>query len=654
MSVPEIAYRVQQTVTTAAQQFGIGAAVDVPAPDLTRNARPFVASDAGVEVYAYVAAADRLLERRFTVFDREYVYADLPQWNRDPKTGKIAPLAFGKTLDYRDEDVVGDIKYVWEINRHLDLVTLAQAYRLTEDRKYLDALRRLLESWLDQCPYLLGPNWSSSLELGIRLINWSIIWQLVGGLEAPFFQRTTGAAFRDRWLASIYQQMHFLQGHFSRYSSANNHLIGEAAGLYVGATVWPYWSATVHWRARARRELVRECLRQNAADGVNREQAIAYQQFVLDFLLFAALAGRANGDDFPVEYWQRIERMLEFIAAMMDVGGNVPMIGDADDGYVMRLSREPDFCFFRSLLATGASVFRRSDLKAKARHFDDKSRWLLGKKGADVFADLPDKPLGPVRRAFTDGGYFILGADFDTSREIRIVADAGPLGYQSIAAHGHADALAFTLSTGGHEFLVDPGTYAYHTERWWRDYFRGTAAHNTVRIDGENQSVIGGSFMWTQHAQVHSVAWHADTAFDRLSATHGGYARLTDPCQHTRDLVFDKTARMLRVTDLIRCGERHRAEIFWHFAEDVKVVVDSEGMVLAEKEGHRLRLTPQYPVPVKASVYRGEVSLPAGWISRRFGIKEPTTTVVWRTEIMGTTRLNCVLECMTTTKEGAT
>ena len=94
----------------------------------------------------------------------------------------------------------------------------------------------------------------------------------------------------------------------------------------------------------------------------------------------------------------------------------------------------------------------------------------------------------------------MLGSRFGTRDELRIVADAGPLGYLSIAAHGHADALAFTLSAHGQELLIDPGTYAYHTEREWRDWFRGTAAHNTVTLDDENQSVIGGNFMWLQRA----------------------------------------------------------------------------------------------------------------------------------------------------------
>ncbi len=653
MSPLEVAYRLRQRLGVKAQQFGILTAHKVPIPNTSRPAYAFVGLGARPDAERLTAQAEAVLAGRVTVFDREYTFADLPEWNRDPKTGRVAPLVFGKNIDYRDEYTVGDIKYLWEINRHLDLVALAQAYRLTGGKKYLDALRRLLESWFDQCPYLLGVNWTSSLELGIRLVNWSLIWQLIGGLDATLFLGARGAAFRDRWLTVIYQHMHFIQGNLSRFSSANNHLIGEAAGLYVAATTWPFWDTTFRWRAKARRELVREAIRQNAPDGVNREQAISYQQFVLDFLLLAGLAGRANADDFPVEYWQRIERMLEFIAAVMDVRGNVPMIGDADDGYVVRLAAGPTSSVYRSLLATGAAIFRRGDFKVKAGAFDDKSRWILGQKGEEAFADVAERlPAATVRRAFSDGGYYLLGADFETPREVRIVADAGPLGYQSIAAHGHADALAFTLSLAGHEFLIDPGTYAYHTERWWRDYFRGTAAHNALRIDGENQSVIGGSFMWTHHANVQVKTWETGPHSDRLIAWHGGYSRLVDPVRHERELLFDKGKGCLNVSDVVECAGTHYVECFWHFAEDVHVVV-GDGFALAEKGGHKLRLIPEYPLPVKVSVYRGDATIPAGWISRRFGAKSPTTTLVWRVEIARSVRLNARLECVFGTPRGA-
>ena len=79
--------------------------------------------------------------------------------------------------------------------------------------------------------------------------------------------------------------------------------------------------------------------RQNAPDGGNREQAFAYQTFVLDFLLLAGLAARARGEDFSPVYWRRIEVMIDFLASMTNVAGRLPMIGDADDGYVVKLAR---------------------------------------------------------------------------------------------------------------------------------------------------------------------------------------------------------------------------------------------------------------------------------------------------------------------------
>ncbi|MBI3899620.1 MAG: alginate lyase family protein [Gammaproteobacteria bacterium] len=644
MSVPEVAYRLQQKLSAQVQQIGVATAQSVPAPEI-RPVSAFMAVDAVVVPDRYVAAADRILAGHLTVFDCEYTYRDVPEWNRDPKSHRVAPLAFGKTLDYRDELQVGDIKYLWEPNRHLHLVTLAQAYRLTADPRYLRGLQRQLDSWFAQCPYLRGPNWTSSLELAIRLINWSLAWQLIG--SPPERERQPEwQAFEQRWLQAIYRHQHFIRGHFSRFSSANNHLIGEAAGLYIGATTWPFWRQTPEWRAAARRELLRETLQQNGADGVNREQAISYQQFVFDFQLLAGLAGRKNGDDFPIEYWQRLETMLEFVAALMDVGGNVPMIGDADDGYVTALPQVSEFCPYRSLLATGASLFERGDFKTKAGTFDDKSRWLLGEEGAQTFRRVPaTSPASTLPRAFPEGGYYVLGSDFDTAEEVRIVADAGPLGYQRIAAHGHADALAFTLSIGGNEFLIDPGTYAYHTERKWRDYFRGTAAHNTVRIDGADQSVIGGSFLWTQHADVTCESWQPGVDNDRWRGAHTGYCRLTDPVRHKRELVFEKHRRCLRLTDIIECSGRHRVERFWHFAEDVAVQLDDEGRVIAERNGRRLLLTP-IDAAVTATLYRGDNARPAGWVSRRFGVKQPTTTVVWQNQISGTVRLSVTLECL--------
>jgi len=638
MSAGEVWHRVYQKIMSRLQKFGLAIVGSVPPADLSRVARSFVGWDSSVTPGPYLRAADGILAGELKVFSLNCQFGSTPDWNRDQKTGTIAPLAFGKTLNYRDESVVGDIKYLWEPNRHLHLVTLAQAYHQSGEQRYLDGLRHQLESWLDQCPYLRGPNWTSSLELAIRLINWSIAWQMIGGVGSAVFAGPGGAQFRGRWLRSIYEHLHFIRGHFSRYSSANNHLIGELSGLFVGCVTWPFWPDTAKWQQVAKDGLEHEALLQNAADGVNREQAISYQQFVLDFLLLAGLAGRENHDAFPEPYWRCIESMLEFLASVMDVNGNVPMIGDADDGYAVRLSQDVAFCPYRSLLATGAVLFKRGDFKAKAGRLDDKTRWLLGAAADKAYPGIPaNVTVLPTRREFRESGYYILGSEFETPRELRVVADAGPLGYLSIAAHGHADALAFTLSVGGREILIDPGTYAYHTQHKWRDYFRGTAAHNTVIVDGENQSEIGGNFLWLRKANVTCELWETGSKSDHFIGSHDGYRRLDDPVVHRREILLEKAGRRIVVTDVLDCAGQHKAECRWHFSEACEVWL--EGRVLyARNGGFVVSLRLADPV-LKFEIHNGEEDPPRGWVSRSFDAKIPTVTAVVSFAVLGRTTM---------------
>jgi hypothetical protein len=643
MSLIEIAHRFQQWVRTHLQRRGFFAASLTWVADTRTNSPAWIAKPSILATEAYITAADSISAGYLDVFSLHGTSIGCPpRWNRDPGGGLEFPLTFGAQLNYRNLGGGADIKFVWEPNRHLQLVTLAQAYSFTGSDTYLQALHLQLGSWLEQCPYLLGPNWSSSLEAGIRLINWSIVWQLVGGSQSPLFDGTVGIDLHDRWLTSIYQHMHFIRHGFSRHSSANNHLIGEAAGLFVATRTWLYWQNGRAWGDLAQNILDREALLQNAPDGGNREQAFAYQQFVLNFLLIAGLAARASGTDFNRKYWERIEAMIEFIASMMDVGNNVPMVGDADDGLVIRLSQEPDWSPFRSLMATGAILFRRSDFRTKAARLDEQTRWLLGDEACETFDKLKPDPGGlPVRRSYPESGYYILGDRFETPEEVRVIADAGSLGYLSIAAHGHADALSITLSVGGKEFLVDPGTYAYNVERRWRDYFRGTAAHNTVRLDGMDQSEIGGSFLWLRKAQAHCEQWSPGETRDVLAASHDGYRRLEDPVIHRRTLSFDKRLRQMLVTDEIECKAKHTVEICWNFAEQCDVYILDENVV-ATREGFCVTLQLVDGIS-KLQLFHGNEDRPAGWVSRHFGVKVPAPTAIWFAEVSGNSRFTTLV-----------
>ncbi|MGH8732690.1 MAG: alginate lyase family protein, partial [Burkholderiales bacterium] len=373
--------------------------------------------------------------------------------------------------------------------------------------------------------------------------------------------------------------------------------------------------------------------------GVNREQAVSYQQFVLDLLPLCMLAGKANKQWFSADYESRIESMLDYLASIMDSGDNVPMFGDADDGLAMRLAPQTDFCPYKSLLASGALLFRRGDFKLKAGRLDDKTRWLFGADADAQFASLDAETTRlPPRQTFPEGGYFVLGCGFETREEIRLVADAGPLGYRSIAAHGHADALSFSLSAGGLEFLVDPGTYAYHTQERWRQYFRGTAAHNTLRIDGLDQSVPGGNFMWLRKARAGCSLWLSSTEQDSFEGWHDGYMRLDDPVKHRRLIQLNKSARQVLIEDTLEMGEEHEVELLFHCAEHCRIDAVPQGYLVSRGDASIRILLPQLE-GWSAAVHRGSLAPILGWVSYAFDQRQPTSTIVWRARLSGTSRL---------------
>lgn len=643
MGAAEIIWRVQQIAQKKAAKYGLGLVSKVPAPRWPAATRHFIEAGQLPDTAALLAAAERILAGRWRVFAlHDAPLGFPPEWNRDPKTATLAPMILGKAIDYRSEALVGDIKYLWEPSRHLELATLALAARASGEARYAQAARALLESWLSQCPYPLGVHWTSSLELAVRLLNWSVAWQLLGGADSPLFQGAEGQAFQRRWLDAIYQHCHFIAGYFSRHSSANNHLLGEYMGLYIASVTWPCWPESKRWHRVAKAGLEEEALRQNFADGVNKEQAVYYQHEVMDMLILCQRAASAQGDTFSAAYLQRLERLADFICSMMDVGGNVPMTGDADDAQMVRLSYEAGWSPYRSLLVSCAVLFGRADFKRKAGDFDDKNRWLFGAAGLQQWQALDASAAEAPVMAFPQGGYFLLGSDFGTPDEVRVVVDCAPLGYLSIAAHGHADALAFTLSVAGEELLTDPGTYAYHTQKKWRDYFRSTPAHNTVSIDGLDQSEIGGNFMWLKKANARMIAHETNSDVQVFEGQHDGYARLADPVLHRRHIEFNLNNKCIVVKDILQCTNVHDIAVHWQFGDDC-VVTLGEGHLQAQGQRSGLRMRCSHGVP---ELLRGSETPPGGWISRRFDEKAPIVSAAWRVQVQGTTEIVTHIELM--------
>jgi hypothetical protein len=164
----------------------------------------------------------------------------------------------------------------------------------------------------------------------------------------------------------------------------------------------------------------------------------------------------------------------------------------------------------------------------------------------------------------------------------QLMIDAGPQG-TGHSGHGHADALSIRLSLDGHRILIDPGTYSYISGSEDRDWFRGTGAHNTLRVDSLDQAVPEGPFAWSSIPNVKAEVWLNGQTFDFFVGSHDGYRRLPDPMLHRRSL-FHVKGGLWFVRDGAEGQGSHLLETFWHFALGLQVRQE-QGILVAESPG---------------------------------------------------------------------
>jgi len=553
-----------------------------------------------------VATAEALLAGEASYFGVPRRDLVNPDWSLDPVSGRHAPLTeYAFDIDHRDERVVGDIKQVWEPSRHQHLTVLAAAYARTGDDRYAHRVADHLKSWWAANPPLRGVHWRSGIELGIRLLSWVWVRRLLAGWPgaAGLFEENPEALhqiwWHQRWLATFP----------SRGSSANNHVLAEAAGALAAACAFDWFAESPRWRDSALADLDTHLERNTFDSGLNRELATEYHGLVLELVLAAAAEADAAGTPVPASTWHTVRRMTDALASIVDEKLCPPRQGDADDGHGLILDGDGTNRW-ESLLATGAALFGAPDWWPKSS-MDVRATLLAS------LARPPELPADrPARRVdhFADAGLTILRRNGIWCR-----CDGGPHGFGGISAHAHADALSLEVRCGGVDVLADPGTYCYHTEPEWRRYFRSTIGHNTLELDGTDQSSSGGPFLWTRHARAHVLVAHTPPAgVARWTAQHDGYR-----VPHVRTVELDGTE--LRVHDQVPDETRHPCRLAFHLGPTVHMELDGELARLSWPGG---AATLELPAGLFWRAHHGETGPPLGWYSPGFGRKVPTTTLV--------------------------
>jgi Heparinase II/III-like protein/Heparinase II/III N-terminus len=571
-------------------------------------------------------AADELLGGQWQVFARTRDdLAPAPDWFLDPRTGVRAPSdVYCFDIDHRDEAAVGNVKYVWELSRHQHTTVLAAAYHLSGDERFAQAVARQLTSWWEANPFLSGIHWTSAIELGVRLISWVWVRRLLEGWAG------VRALFEDNptFLRQLHHHQEYLASFPSRGSSANNHLLAEAAGQFVAACAFPFFAESARWREGARATLRLQIPRQTFASGLNRELASDYHGFVLELGLAAAIEGEAAGHGLGAAVWETLRRMVDALAAVVDARLHPPRQGDADDGHGLLLDRL-GYQRWASLLATGAVLFGSLDWWPRVTAEDVRtSLWT---------SLLPAPPVvrgvRPARRPslFADAGMVLLRDPPGTPHELWCRADSGPHGYPAIAAHAHADALSVEVRAGGVDLLADPGTYCYHGEPIWRSYFRSTLGHNTLEVDGVDQSSSGGPFLWIRQAgaTTEHVAGLDDGPVATWRGVHDGYTRLRPPVRHRRSVRLERSRRRLVIEDVLAGEGTHEVRLAFHLGPRVACALDGACARLAwSVEGGDSQAQLSLPPTLRWSCARGGTDPPAGWFSPHFDVRVPSATLV--------------------------
>ena len=504
------------------------------------------------------AAADRVVQGRFD------------------HTG--VTLSLGTRPDWRDARLPEDEEWLIEWSKFYYGLDLAHAFASRNDSRYLHAWQNLVGSWIEQVPVDADP----TDVVGRRLQNWIYAWARFArhdefpGLPEPFAARL---------IESIATQTRWLRDH---HAPERNHRTLELYALFIVALALPDLDPDRELTGFAVDQLHRNLLCDVLPDGVHRERSSHYHMIVLR----SFLGVRENADLFgltlPESFDVRVQRACEFAMHVHRPDGSLPMLSDSDSGSYLDL------------------------LHQAGRRYDRDDFLWAATNGREGRCPTDRSVVFPV------GGYVIQrsgwgGEELRGESERHLVFDVGPLGD---GGHGHYDQLSVDVAADGGAVVVDPGRYTYFEGQPNRRHaFKGTAAHNTVCVDGLDQVEYrrGKPRGALPVAEVIEV-------FD-ADGLHLVRARATSPCY---DAIHERRVMLLDddywiIDDRLVGDTVHEYDLRWHLPADPPDAI-------------RLRTEGRATFVETARAVLGVTGAPTvafedGWVAPRYGVAEPAQVI---------------------------
>ena len=544
-------------------------------------------------------------------------------WQVDFRGGWRWPLDHHSRVQYMDLDQPYDVKVPWELGRFQHVVTLGQAYWLTGQARYASEFGVQIESWLASCPPGFGVQWTSTMEVAIRAVNW--IWGLYFFRDAPELDPKSWA----RFLKGLLSHGRHIWRNLEWGLVTHNHYLSNLVGLvYLGA-MFPEFREAGRWLRRGVRGLEREILTQVRPDGVDFESSTSYHRLVTEMVLSAALLCRKTGVTLAPHVSSILGKMVDYTASYTQPDGTAPLIGDQDNGRLHKLAapdparEHVDHCH---LLGVGALVLEQDwRLAAEDEALQD-AFWLAGGRSVPVQSPLAARRLSGnlESRSFPQGGVYVLRDGM-----LHMTVDAGSNGMGGVGGHAHNDVQSFTLYAYDKPFIVDPGSFTYTADYRWRNRFRSTKAHNVVEVDGQEMQRFGERdlFQLAADARPKVLSWTSTPSYDLLDTVHYGYERLADPVTHRRQVFFSKAVELWLIRDLLTAHDEHDYVFYLHFPALGVSRVSGVAPVVAThcEQGANLAVVPLVTESVSLQIQED-------WVSPSYGLKvrAPVVCYSWR------------------------
>jgi hypothetical protein len=489
-----------------------------------------------------IGRAEQIYENCFDVLGSGPTYLGAKiDWHLDFKSGRIWKREFYQNVPLMFWGDNSDAKVPWELSRFQYLTSLALAYNLTHLKKYHHKFVAIIEDWIyeNPCPY--GINWANAMEISIRAINWLGAYEL-------FDPKSFDANFKAKFFRSLYQHGQLIWENLAHYGPGinNNHYLFDLTGLLVIGRLFHNTPDGLAWCEFARGELEKEIFNQVSPDGTCYESSLNYQIMMLEIYLFVLNFERRFGDDFEDEWKARVMQSCASLYFLSKSDNTVPNFGDSGSDRLFKIVNR-DECDVRDILDLASVVI---DLKGYCTNKICPVPELLiwsGKDGFDLYFErLVSDCKEKHSMFFQDSGMAVLR---DTGSYLGFFAHSATA--LDFAGHKHNDLLAMEFSYGRQNFIVDSGTYVYTGDPSCRNYFRKTASHSTLEVDGQeiNRFLPKILFSVRKDAEVSEVSWDSKPEFDFISAAHSGYMRLENPVITRRSIYFDKIESIYLIKD---------------------------------------------------------------------------------------------------------